>query len=281
MSNRKLPAAHLLACESNQSFLARLPDGCAKLVATSPPYNIGKSYERKSPLDQYLDEQRPVIAEAVRVMHPQGSLCWQVGNYVNTDGVVPLDIVLYPLFTAHGLKLKNRIIWHFGHGLHCRKRLSGRHETILWFVKQPDYTFHLDPIRVPAKYPQKRYYKGPKIGQLSCNPLGKNPTDVWEFPNVKHNHCEKTEHPCQFPVELPERLVLALTDPGDLVIDPHVGVGSTVLAAAKHGRIGYGCDLSPRYIKIARQRLDALNAGTLLTRPIDRPVWQPKLCIGG
>jgi adenine-specific DNA-methyltransferase len=128
----------------------------------------------------------------VRLLHPRGSICWQVGNHVDDGEVVPLDIVLYPIFKEHGLKLRNRIVWHFEHGLHCTKRLSGRYETILWFTKSNDYTFNLDPIRVPSKYPGKKHFKGPRAGQLSGNPLGKNPSDVWIFPNVKNNHVEKT-----------------------------------------------------------------------------------------
>ena len=149
-----------LAHEDNLSFLDGLPDASIKLVVTSPPYNVGKSYERKSPLASYLEDQREVIARCVRLLHPQGSICWQVGNYVDRGEIVPLDAVLYPIFKEHGLKLRNRIVWHFGHGLHCKKRLSGRYETINWFTKGDDYTFHLDPIRVPSKYPGKRHFKG-------------------------------------------------------------------------------------------------------------------------
>ncbi len=268
--------APLLACEDNRTFLARLAPSSVKLVVTSPPYNIGKSYERRSSLASWLAGQAAVIAECVRVLHPQGSLCWQVGNHVDDGEIVPLDTVLYPLFKEHGLRLRNRIVWHFEHGLHCSKRLSGRYETISWFTRGDDYAFHLDPIRVPQKYPGKKHFKGPNAGQLSGNPLGKNPGDVWVFPNVKNNHVEKTCHPCQFPVELVERLVLALTDPGDAVLDPYMGVGSSVIAAARHGRLGLGCDSVPEYVEVARQRLTALGDGTLRTRPMNRPVWDPE-----
>ena len=176
---------------------------------------------------EWLESQSRVIAECVRLLHPRGSLCWQVGNHIAGGGVVPLDIVLYPIFESHGLRLRNRVIWHFEHGLHCQKRLSGRYETICWWTRTSDHTWHLDPIRVPAKYPGKRHFKGPNIGKLSGNPRGKNPGDVWIFPNVKNNHVEKTIHPCQFPVELVERLVLSMTDEGDSVLDPYLGVGST------------------------------------------------------
>ena len=265
----------------NLRFLSTIKDGSVKLVVTSPPYNIGKSYERKKSLDEYIDEQQQVISECIRALHPQGSICWQVGNHVDSGEVFPLDAILYPVFKSFGLRLRNRIIWHFGHGLHCSKRLSGRHETILWFTKGDEYTFHLDPIRVPSKYPNKRYFKGPKAGEISGNPLGKNPSDVWDIPNVKNNHVEKTDHPCQFPVELVERLVLSMTNPGDVVLDPYMGVGSSVVAAVKHGRGGYGCDVVPSYVKTARKRVNDVLAGTLKTRPMDRPVYDPDLPRGG
>ncbi len=203
-----------VACSDNLQFMAGLPDQSMQLIVTSPPYNIGKSYEKKDTLEAYVKTQSQVISECVRLLHPHGSLCWQVGNHVQNGEIYPLDIMLYPIFRELGLKLRNRIVWHFEHGLHCSKRLSGRYETIMWFTKGDDYIFNLDAIRVPPKYPGKKYFKGPKTGQLSCNPLGKNPGDVWVFPNVKNNHVEKTVHPCQFPVELVERLVLSLTERG-------------------------------------------------------------------
>ena len=274
-------AQPVIACEDNRTFMAGLPDGGMKLIVTSPPYNIGKSYESKAPLATYLQEQREVIGECVRLLHPRGSLCWQVGNYVQNGEIVPLDTLLYPIFRDLGLKLRNRIIWHFGHGLHCSKRLSGRYETINWWTKGDDYTWHLDPIRVPSKYPGKRHFKGPNIGKLSGNPKGKNPSDVWMFPNVKSNHPEKTSHPCQFPVELVERLVLSMTDPDDAVFDPHMGVGSSIIAALMHGRDAYGCDVVPEYVETARERVEQLYAGTLRIRPMGKPIYDPALPNGG
>jgi adenine-specific DNA-methyltransferase len=198
----KTAPTYQAAKDDNRSFLSNFPADHFKLIVTSPPYNIGKAYERKSSLATYIDAQTEVISQCSRVLHPQGSICWQVGNHVDDGEVFPLDAILYPVFKRLGLKLRNRIVWHFGHGLHCSRRLSGRHETILWFTKSDSYTFNLDPIRVPSKYPQKRHFKGPRAGELSGNPLGKNPSDVWDIPNVKNNHVEKTLHPCQFPVEL-------------------------------------------------------------------------------
>lgn len=271
----------VMKCQDNLAFMRPLRDASMKLIVTSPPYNIGKSYETHSPLADYVKAQAQVISECVRLLSPTGSLCWQVGNHVQKGEIFPLDMILFPIFQEHGLKLRNRIVWHFEHGLHCSKRLSGRYETILWLTKSDNYTFNLDPIRVPSKYPSKKYFKGPKAGQLSCNPLGKNPGDVWIFPNVKSNHVEKTLHPCQFPVELVERLVLSLTEPGDVVFDPYMGVGSSVVAALKHDRVGYGCDVVPEYVEVAWKRVHQLRAGTLRTRPMDRPVYDPTKPYGG
>lgn len=284
---RFTPSTHGRECEhvveqcDNLTFMQRLADQSIDLIVTSPPYNIGKAYETRQALEDYVAAQERVIDECVRLLDPRGSICWQVGNHVHNGEVYPLDIVLYPAFKRRGLKLRNRIIWHFGHGLHCARRLSGRHETILWFTRGDDYVFDLDPIRVPAKYPNKKAYKGVNAGKLSGNPRGKNPNDVWDIPNVKSNHVEKTVHPCQFPVELVERLVLSLTKEGGTVLDPYMGVGSSIIAALKNGRNAYGCEIEREYVEITLDRIRKLEAGTLLTRPMGKPVYDPALPDGG
>lgn len=265
----------LIECADNLQYMRKLDEGSMQLVVTSPPYNLGKEYEKNRSLDVYKEEQAATIAEAVRVLHPRGSLCWQVGNYVADGEIYPLDAILYPMFKVHGLQLRNRIVWTFGHGLHCQKRFSGRHETILWFTKSSNYTFNLDAVRVPSKYPNKKHFKGPSKGELSGNPLGKNPGDVWDIPNVKANHVEKEDHPCQFPIGLVERLVLAMTDEGDNVLDPYMGVGSSAIAALKNGRNAFGCDTSKHYTKIARERIELLRSGKLRVRPMNLPVYEP------
>lgn len=257
-------------------LLKQIPDEFVKLVVTSPPYNIGKPYETKLDLNAYLDQQKNIIQECVRILKRDGSICWQVGNYIDKGEIVPLDIVLFPIFASLGLHLRNRIVWHFGHGLHASNRFSGRYEVILWFTKSDTYTFNLDEIRVPQKYPQKKHFKGPKKGLLSGNPLGKNPSDVWDIPNVKSNHVEKTDHPCQFPVELIERLVLALTNDGDWVFDPFMGVGTTAISSLIHNRRAIGAEIVPEYVDIARERISLAQEGRLRIRPMDRPVYDPE-----
>lgn len=268
-------------------LLKAMPSESVGLVISSPPYNIGKSYETRTSLNSYLESYKSLFEQLTRILVPQGSICWQVGNYVNKGEVYPLDIYFYPIFKSFNLKLRNRIVWQFNHGLHARKRFSGRYETILWFTKSETYTFNLDSVRVPSKYPGKRHFKGPNKGKPSGNPLGKNPSDiwkilqndwetcVWDIPNVKSNHPEKTEHPCQFPIELVERCVLALTNENDIVLDPYCGVGSTIIAAVKNNRIGVGADKEGKYIDLSVDRLQKLMAGTLRTRPLGKPVHKP------
>jgi len=277
----------ILHCGDTLEFLQTLPQGTAKLIVTSPPYNLGKKYESKTQIGDYLDFQNHVIDQLIRVLRHDGSICWQVGNFVENSEVFPLDILYYNHFKKHGLKLRNRIIWRFNHGLHANKRLSGRYETILWFTKSDNYTFNLDSVRIPSKYPGKRHFKGPKRGLPSCNPLGKNPSDVWEFvakewdeelwdiPNVKANHPEKTIHPCQYPIELIERCVLALTNEDDWVLDPYCGVGSALIAALKNNRMAIGIDKETEYIFIAKQRIKDFYNGRLKIRPMGKPVFEP------
>ncbi|KVH61295.1 DNA methyltransferase [Burkholderia sp. MSMB1072] len=247
------------------------------LIVSSPPYNIGKEYETRQALDGYLKWQEEIIDQLIPRLKPGGSLCWQVGTYIDDNQIWPLDIEFAPIFKKHNLQLRNRIIWHFGHGLHAQKRFSGRYEVVLWYTKTQNnkdkYTFNLDVVRVPAKYPGKKHYKGPNQGELSGNPLGKNPEDVWNIPNVVGNHVEKTNHPCQFPVGLIERLVLSLTNPGDLVFDPFSGVASSGVASALHSRRFLGCELDANYAKIGLQRLQDALAGKIRYRPHDKPVY--------
>lgn len=266
---------------------ARLPVGQFRLIITSPPYNIGKQYEQQTTLESYLEWQTRILERLAPLLLPNGSLCWQVGNYVEDGEVFPLDIHFYPIFKRLGFQLRNRIIWHFDHGLHASRRFSGRYETLLWFTRSDDYLFNLDAVRVPSKYPGKLHYKGEKRGQPSGNPLGKNPSDFWQFlqeewesgvfeiPNVKSNHCEKTVHPCQFPVELVERCLLAFTEEDDWILDPFAGVGSSLVAAAKHNRRAVGIERDADYCAIARQRVADFYAGHLKLRPLGKPVHKP------
>lgn len=269
---------------SAEGLLGRLPkDPLFDLVVTSPPYNIGKPYERKKEIDEYIDFHAGIIRACVERLSETGSLCIQVGNYVRDGEILPLDYLFFPIIQSMGLKLRNRIIWHYGHGLHQKRRFSGRYEVVLWFTKSDEYTFDLDAVRIPPKYPGKRSYRGPRAGQLSSNPLGKNPedswkvpdssNDYWEIPNVKAGHVEKTGHPCQFPVGLIERLVLALTRSGERIFDPFAGTGSAGVAALLHAREFWGCDIDEAYAMTAVERLNRTLAGEERFRSHAKPIY--------
>lgn len=249
-------------------LLQIIPDRSVSLVVTSPPYCMGKEYEAGNEIKDFVAAHDEVLPEVERILKPGGSMCWQVGYHVLSNAVVPLDYLVYDAMRKlkKPLTMRNRIVWHFGHGQHCDRRFSGRHEALLWFTKGDSYQFDLDPIRVPQKYPGKRASRGPKQGEFSGNPLGKNPSDVWDIPNVKANHVEKTAHPCQFPVALIRRLVVALTRDGDIVVDPFSGSGSAGVAALLEHRRFIGAELREDYAAIAINRLSDAKEGIAKVR---------------
>ncbi len=275
--NKAKPEDNILFEMDVETLLDSLPEKpLFDLVVTSPPYDIGKKYEKNIPLDEYIEWQRRIIQKIYPRLKDSGSICWEVGNHISKDGsILPLDIALDPIFRDLKMYLRNRVVWHFGHGLHSKNRFSGRYEVIMWYTKTEDYIFNLDPVRIPAKYPGKRHFKGPHKGELSGNPLGKNPEDVWDdIPNVKSNHIEKTIHPCQFPVGLIERLVLSMTDEGGLIFDPFAGVASAGVAAIINNRHFWGCELVDEYVQIGKDRLIQSIEGTIKYRK-NKPIYDP------
>lgn len=262
-------------------LLRNIPDQSVNLTITSPPYCMGKAYEDpQDDINTFKKLHLDIFDELYRVTKVGGNICWQVGYHVSDKCVVPLDYLIYNIFTEMSLKfdhpliLRNRIIWTFGHGLNSTNRFSGRHETILWFSKGTPSHFDLDSVRVPQKYPGKRAYKGSRKGEFSGNPLGKNPSDVWDIPNVKAMHVEKTIHPCQFPVAIPQRLIKALTSQNELVLNPFMGSGTTGVAAIIENRRFLGAEIMPEYYSIAIERITAAANGTAKIRE-DKPVLIP------
>jgi adenine-specific DNA-methyltransferase len=239
-------------------LLRDIPAQSVDLIVSSPPYNIGKEYESRQNLTAYLDQQKTVLAECVRVLKPTGSLFWQVGAYSNDGMLIPLDIRFFPMLEDLGMFPRNRIMWVRQHGLHAKKKFSARHETVLWFTKSHDYKFFLDPIRVPQKYQNKKSWRGENKGELTCNPLGKNPGDIWIFRNVKHNHEEQTIHPAQFPEDMISRIVLCTTEEGDVVLDPYMGTGTVAVVARDHGRHYLGAETDKDYHSVALRRISGL-----------------------
>lgn len=261
-------------------LLKKIPDNSVDLIITSPPYCMKKAYENSTDdINTFKEVHKTIFPEIYRILKAGGSVCWQVGYHVNNTETFPLDYIVYEIFSQNNKKnnpliLRNRIIWTFGHGLNSTKRFSGRHETILWFTKGDKYEFNLDSVRVPQKYPGKRSYKGPNKGKISGNPLGKNPSDIWDIPNVKAQHIEKTNHPCQFPVSLPQRLIKALTKEGDVVLDPFMGSGTTGVASIIEKRKFIGAEIMNEYYNISLKRVKEAINGTAKIRD-DVPAMEP------
>lgn len=241
-------------------YLDHLPDGCARAVVTSPPYNVGKSYSDGASADSmrfvmYVGWLTMIISEASRILADGGVLALQVGSTRDHLGqMVPIDMLVLDAVQKSGLRLLNRVVWQVPHGLtpSTSKRLAGRHETIVIASKGPPAHFNADSARIPQKQPGKRAYKGPSKGRLSGHPLGAYPTDVWYIPNVGHNAPEKTGHPAQMPEELARRLVQLYTMPGELVVDPFSGSGTTHAVCVETGRRFTGCDLHYDDVRAAR-----------------------------
>jgi len=237
-------------------FLKKLPNNSVDLIVSSPPYNLGKEYEKKVALKKYLNSQSEVLKECCRVLKNTGSIFWQVGAYSENGILIPLDIPFFNILENLNMKPRNRIIWARQHGLHARNKFSCRHETILWFTKSDKYKFFLDEIRVPQKYQNKKSYSGENKGKLSSNPDGKNPGDIWVFRNVKHNHEEQTIHPCQFPEDMIARIILSTTTKNDLVYDPYMGTGTVAVVAKEHKRIYLGTEIEKKYLDTANLRIN-------------------------
>ncbi|GAB6106723.1 DNA-methyltransferase [Fusibacter bizertensis] len=265
----------------SKKLLKKIESESVDLIITSPPYCMKKAYEDpKDDIRTFRQQHIDIFKDIYRVLKPGGSICWQVGYHVTNICLIPLDYIVYDIFTSENddleypILLRNRVIWTFGHGLNSTQRFSGRHETVLWFTKGSDYNFDLDKVRVPQKYPGKLSYKGPNKGNLSGNPLGKNPSDVWEIPNVKANHIEKTEHPCQFPVAIPQRFIKALVPEGGVVFDPFMGSGTTGVASILENCKFIGAEILTEYYSIATHRIKNAINGNSVFRP-DIPVLEP------
>lgn len=238
--------------------LKLLPDGIFDSTFTSPPYNIGKEYEDVMPLDEYVTWSSQWMQEIYRLTKDTGSFWLNIG-YLEVPGkgkCVPLTYYLWDLTEFY---LQQEIVWNYGAGVACKKRLSPRNEKILWFIKDPDnYTFNLDPIRDPnVKYPNQK-----KNGKLRCNTLGKNPSDVWQIAKVtsgkNRSSAERASHPAQTPTDLIDRIILGGTNEGELVLDPFIGSGSLAISAINKSRYFVGFEINETYCKGARERIQKL-----------------------
>lgn len=236
-------------------LMPKIADGSFSLTVTSPPYNIGKEYETPKELEAYLGWCANWI-ECVHRLTSQNGAFWLNLGYVTVPGRAKAIPIPYLLWDRLPFYLLQEIVWHYGAGVAAKRAFSPRNEKFLWYVKDAaDYVFNLDAVRDPnVKYPNQK-----KNGKLKCNPLGKNPTDVWLFPKVtsgtNRSSKERTAHPAQFPIAVIERIIKACSNPGDLVLDPFMGSGSLAEAALRCGRRVVGFEIEPKYVAIAARRL--------------------------
>ena len=237
-----------------------IPDKSVDLVVTSPPYNIDIQYGNKtvngkvseSKGVKYADNMKEedyrqmldvVFSECKRVVSDTGSIWINIKNRC-FDGVVLPPFWIQDYF--QDMYLKNLIIWNFDWGGSTNKRFAPRYEFVFWFVKDKDnYTFNLDDVKIPALNYRPDRYKS----QM------KNPTDVWRISMVSGNFEERTSHPAQYPEELIERIILAGTNKGEVVLDPFMGSGTTAAVAQKLGRHYLGYETVKEYCEIANERL--------------------------
>ncbi|MCU0425892.1 MAG: site-specific DNA-methyltransferase [Candidatus Kapabacteria bacterium] len=222
---------------------------------TSPPYNIGKEYEKPLSTEEYIHWLSGVCSLIYDVTHPSGSYLLNLGYLPleQTGRAVPIPYLLWDKIKFY---LQQEIVWNYGAGVACKNYLSPRNEKILWYVKNAEsYTFNLDAIRDPdVKYPNSK-----KNGRLRTNTLGKNPSDVWQIAKVttgaNRSSTERTPHPAQFPEDLVVRAVAGFTNAGEIILDPFLGSGTTAIVAMKHKRYSIGFEINEEYCHLIKKRV--------------------------
>jgi DNA modification methylase len=247
-------------------LLRKLPAGSVDLAFADPPFNIGYSYDRyddRREKADYLEWTDRWLAATTRVLSPRGSFFVAIGDEYVAELKVRLD--------ALGLTMRNWIVWHYTFGVNCSKKFNRSHAHILYYVVDPkNFTFNPDAIRVPSA-------RMTTYADRRANPVGKLPDDTWVLrPQETDEHflansdtwygsrvCgtfkERTGHPCQMPEAVLERVIRVASSPGDLVLDPFAGSGTTLAVAKRLGRDYLGMELSDAYAESARSRLAAVR----------------------
>jgi DNA modification methylase len=249
-------------------LLKELPKASIKLIVTSPPYNLEKKYglyKDSVPLEQWTELIDEVLKDSHDVLSADGSFFLNLSPIPDkkTSEIIPLESIAWQLAKRHGYFLRNTIVWHFNNMQNCVNRLSGRWESVLWFVKDINkYTFNLDEVRIPVLTKNDKRFDASR---------GRNPTDVWYFDRV--NNMTKKKYgitaPCVYPVPLIERIIKMASNEGDWILDPFLGSGTTLVACKKTNRNGVGFEIDSKYEKTIEKRLEigqeALDNKTKLT----------------
>lgn len=249
-------------------FMSSMPASSVPLTITSPPYNIGKEYEKVMSIDNYLDWSTKWIKRVHTLTCHNGSFWLNLG-YVRIEGKAKAIPLPYLIWDRVPFFMIQEIVWNYGAGVAGKKFFSPRNEKLLWYVKdEKDYIFNLDAIRDPnVKYPNQK-----KNGKLKCNPLGKNPSDVWQIAKItsgrNRSSKERTIHPAQFPIELVRRIILASSQVGQIVLDPFLGSGSTAEAAIREGRKVIGFEINEQYAELAAKRIENVKCELSLSEKV-------------
>jgi site-specific DNA-methyltransferase (adenine-specific) len=227
-------------CGDAIDLLSALEDESVDLIIADPPYNLGKSYGNTNDemsFDDYLHFTRRWLFECRRALRKSGSIYVFMGfRYIS---------YLYDIMEKElDLNFNSWIVWHYTQGMGKTKGFSPRHDDILFFTASDDFTFNLDDVRVPQKYYRQRN-----------NMRGANPGDVWTFSHVHYSNPNRQAHPTQKPEGLIERMVLASSNPGDLVLDPFSGSGTTLRVCDQLGRASLGFEINRDYVEMTRRRL--------------------------
>jgi site-specific DNA-methyltransferase (adenine-specific) len=228
-------------CGDAIDLLSTLEEDSVDLIIADPPYNLGKSYGNNSDemsFSDYLDFTRKWLFECGRVLKKTGSIYVFMGfRYIS---------YLYDIMDKElDLRFNSWIVWHYTQGVGKTKGFSPRHDDVLFFTATDEFTFNLDDIRVPQKYYRQRN-----------NMRGANPGDVWTFSHVHYSNPNRQAHPTQKPEGLIERMVLASSNSGDLVLDPFSGSGTTLRVCDQLERASLGLEINPEYVDMTKKRLD-------------------------
>ena len=236
-----------------RELLKEVPDKSIKLVVTSPPYNIAKNYGKYKDnvtLEKWEELINDVTREVYRILTDDGSFFLNLSPipYGTDKEILPLPYIGYNIAKQNGFYLRNMITWHFNNMQNCSNRLSGRYENIMWAVKDlKNYIFNLDDVRIPYITQNDKRLTG----------SGRNPTDVWYFDRVNNMTKNKLglTHPTIYPIEMIERIIKMSSNPGDTILDPFLGSGTSLVAAKRLDRNGIGFELDVKYKDEIEKRL--------------------------
>lgn len=242
----------------SQKLLKNIPDESIATIITSPPYNINKKYGKyndKVNFEEWKELINNIVRESYRILKPNGSLFINLSPIPigKEKEILPLPYLAYDIIKEHNFYLRNMITWTFNNMQNPTKRLSGRYENILWCVKDlTNYTFNLDDIRIPYITKNDKRLKGGK---------GRNPTDVWYFDRVNNMTKKKNNwnHPTIYPQDMIERIIKMSTNPGDIVLDPFLGSGTTVSAALSLDRKAVGIEIDENYYEEILGRINNIQ----------------------